>query len=77
VAIRRPPIIEVIDAMGLALFCVTGARKALNFGLGSAQAVILGAITGIGGGSSFACAPRGVLWSRVPLGRLLRQSDPP
>jgi uncharacterized membrane protein YeiH len=38
------------DAMGLALFCVTGASKASDFGLGIAQAVILGAITGIGGG---------------------------
>jgi uncharacterized membrane protein YeiH len=30
--------------------CVTGAGKAVHFGLGPAQAVILGAITGIGGG---------------------------
>jgi uncharacterized membrane protein YeiH len=42
--------ILVFDAMGLALFCVTGASKAADFGLGPAQAVILGAITGIGGG---------------------------
>jgi uncharacterized membrane protein YeiH len=40
----------VFDAVGLALFCVTGATKALAFELGPAQAVILGAITGIGGG---------------------------
>jgi uncharacterized membrane protein YeiH len=38
------------DAVGLGLFCVTGATKALDFGLGPAQAIILGAITGIGGG---------------------------
>jgi uncharacterized membrane protein YeiH len=51
------PIIErlyyavlVFDAIGLSLFCVTGASKALTFGLGSAQAIILGAITAIGGG---------------------------
>lgn len=42
--------ILVFDALGLGLFCVTGATKALDFGLGPAQAIILGAITGIGGG---------------------------
>jgi uncharacterized membrane protein YeiH len=40
----------VFDAFGLGLFCVTGATKALDFGLGPAQAILLGAITGIGGG---------------------------
>jgi len=38
------------DALGLGLFCVTGATKSLDFGLGPAQAILLGAITGIGGG---------------------------
>jgi uncharacterized membrane protein YeiH len=38
------------DAIGLAVFCVTGASKALDFRLGPVQAIILGAITGIGGG---------------------------
>jgi len=38
------------DALGLGLFCVTGATKAVDFGLGPAQAILLGAITGIGGG---------------------------
>src|SRR5512132_3210850 len=42
--------IDVLDAAGLALFCVTGASTALEFGLAAAPAVILGAITGIGGG---------------------------
>ena len=42
--------IQILDAMGLALFCVTGASKAVDFGLGPVPAVILGAITGIGGG---------------------------
>ena len=32
------------------MFCVTGAAKALGFGLGPVQATLLGAITGIGGG---------------------------
>jgi uncharacterized membrane protein YeiH len=40
----------VFDAVGLGLFCVTGATKALDFGLGPPQAILLGAITGIGGG---------------------------
>jgi uncharacterized membrane protein YeiH len=38
------------DAVGLGLFCVTGATKALDFGVGPVPAVLLGAITGIGGG---------------------------
>jgi uncharacterized membrane protein YeiH len=40
----------VFDAVGLAVFCVGGASKALDFGLGPVQAIILGAITAIGGG---------------------------
>ena len=40
----------VLDAFGLGLFCVTGATKALDFGVGAVPAVLLGAITGIGGG---------------------------
>src|SRR3954467_14857222 len=40
----------VFDAVGLGLFCVTGATKALDFGVGAVPAVLLGAITGIGGG---------------------------
>jgi uncharacterized membrane protein YeiH len=40
----------IFDAAGLGLFCVTGATKALDFGIGPVQAVLLGAITGIGGG---------------------------
>lgn len=40
----------VFDAIGLSLFCVTGASKAVTFGLGPTQATILGAVTGIGGG---------------------------
>jgi uncharacterized membrane protein YeiH len=40
----------IFDAFGLGLFCVTGATKSLDFGLGPVQAILLGAITGIGGG---------------------------
>jgi uncharacterized membrane protein YeiH len=43
--------INVLDAAGLSLFAVTGASKALESGLGPAQAVLLGALTGVGGGT--------------------------
>jgi uncharacterized membrane protein YeiH len=46
--LQRP--IQAFDAAGLALFCVTGAATALAHRLGVAESVILGAITGIGGG---------------------------
>lgn len=42
--------IDVLDAAGLSLFCVTGASTALADHVGAPEAVILGAITGIGGG---------------------------
>src|SRR3954447_5076405 len=37
----------LFDAVGLAVFCVTGASKAIAYGLGPVQATLLGAITGI------------------------------
>ena len=52
----------VFDAIGLSLFCVTGASKAIEFGLGPVQSTILGAITGIGGGIL-----RDVLLREVPV----------
>ncbi len=58
---RRDRGIQVFDAVGLAVFCVTGATKALSYGLGPVQAAILGAITGIGGGML-----RDVLLNQVP-----------
>jgi uncharacterized membrane protein YeiH len=53
--------ITVLDAAGLSLFAVIGASKALDFGLGAGQAILLGAITGVGGGTL-----RDVLVRRVP-----------
>jgi uncharacterized membrane protein YeiH len=53
--------IVVLDAAGLSLFAVTGAGKALDFELGVMQAVILGAVTGVGGGTL-----RDVLIGRIP-----------
>jgi uncharacterized membrane protein YeiH len=46
--LQRP--IDTLDAAGLSLFCVTGAATALTHGLGTVEAIILGAMTGIGGG---------------------------
>jgi uncharacterized membrane protein YeiH len=53
--------ITVLDAVGLSLFAVTGASKALQFNLGIGQAVILGAVTAVGGGTL-----RDVLVRQVP-----------
>jgi uncharacterized membrane protein YeiH len=53
--------ITVLDAAGLSLFAVTGASKALAAGLGPAPAVLLGAVTGVGGGTV-----RDVLVRRIP-----------
>ena len=53
--------ITVLDAAGLSLFAVTGASKALSFGLGPGQAILLGALTGVGGGTL-----RDVLVGQVP-----------
>lgn len=53
--------IDVLDAAGLGLFAVTGAGKALELGAGPLQAVILGAVTGVGGGTL-----RDVLIGQVP-----------
>ena len=54
--------IFLLDAAGLSLFAVSGALKALEFGVGPAQAVILGAITAVGGGTI-----RDVLIGRIPV----------
>jgi uncharacterized membrane protein YeiH len=47
---RMQPTIDVLDAAGLSLFSVTGASIALTYGLGPSEAIVLGAISGIGGG---------------------------
>jgi uncharacterized membrane protein YeiH len=46
--LERP--ILVLDAAGLALFCVTGASTAVDHHIGAVSAVVLGTITGVGGG---------------------------
>jgi len=50
-----------LDAAGLALFAVAGAQKALSYGVSPLLAVLLGAITGSGGGVF-----RDLLLARVP-----------
>ena len=53
--------VQILDAGGLALFAVSGAQKALDFLLGPATAILLGMLTGIGGGML-----RDVLAAEVP-----------
>ncbi|GAA2223729.1 trimeric intracellular cation channel family protein [Herbiconiux moechotypicola] len=43
-------LIAVLDALGLALFAVTGAQKALDHGSNGLVVVILGTLTAVGGG---------------------------
>lgn len=54
--------IVVLDAAGLSLFAVSGALKGLEYGVGPAQAVLLGAITAVGGGTL-----RDVLIREIPV----------
>ncbi|HYH33716.1 MAG TPA: trimeric intracellular cation channel family protein [Nocardioides sp.] len=54
--------VTVFDAFGLSLFCVTGALKALELGLGPVPAALMGMVTGIGGGML-----RDLLTGRVPV----------
>ena len=58
---RKQSSVQVFDAGGLALFAVSGALKALDFHLGPVTAVLLGMLTGIGGG-----IVRDVLSAQVP-----------
>jgi uncharacterized membrane protein YeiH len=43
--------INALDAVGLSVFAVIGASKAVAYGLGVGPAIILGTITGVGGGT--------------------------
>ena len=57
--LSRP--IDILDAAGLSLFAVTGAGRALELGVGPVQAIILGTVTAVGGGTL-----RDVLIRQVP-----------
>lgn len=56
----RSPVL-LFDAAGLSLFAVTGAQKAIGFGLSPIMAALLGMLTGIGGGMT-----RDVLLAEIP-----------
>ncbi|MCM2336569.1 MAG: trimeric intracellular cation channel family protein [Pseudomonas sp.] len=58
--LRNP--VQIFDAAGLALFAVSGATKALAFGLGPVSATLLGMLSGIGGGIA-----RDILVARTPV----------
>lgn len=59
---RMERVVSIFDAAGVALFCVTGALKALDYGLGPIPAALMGMVTAIGGGMI-----RDLLASRVPV----------
>jgi uncharacterized membrane protein YeiH len=56
----RSPVL-VFDAAGLALFAVSGAQKGLAFELNPVMAVLLGMLTGVGGGMM-----RDILLAEIP-----------
>lgn len=58
---RMERVINVFDAFGLGLFSVAGALKATDYGLSPLPAVLLGVMTGVGGG-----VLRDVLARRIP-----------
>jgi uncharacterized membrane protein YeiH len=53
--------VQLLDAAGLALFAISGARKSLAFDVAPLPAALLGMLTGIGGG-----VMRDVLVSEIP-----------
>lgn len=54
--------VQIFDALGLGLFAVTGAGKAIAFNLAPGTAVLMGMLTAIGGGIA-----RDLLVSEVPV----------
>ena len=52
----------ILDALGLATFMVLGVEKTLNFGAEPVVAIMMGVLTGVGGG-----AIRDVLAGEIPL----------
>jgi uncharacterized membrane protein YeiH len=54
--------ILVLDAAGLGLFAIAGTQKALEFNLSPGMAILMGTITGVGGGTV-----RDVLLARIPM----------
>lgn len=58
--LNRP--VLLFDAVGLSLFAVTGAEKALHYGHNGEVAILLGITTAVGGG-----VVRDILLTRVPV----------
>jgi uncharacterized membrane protein YeiH len=56
----RTPVL-ILDGAGLALFAVSGALKALAFGVTPVSAVMMGVLTGVGGGVA-----RDILVAEIP-----------
>jgi len=54
-------VLTALDAAGLGLFAVAGAEKALLYGINPFMSVLLGGVTGVGGGSV-----RDILLGRIP-----------
>ncbi|HMN77303.1 MAG TPA: trimeric intracellular cation channel family protein [Burkholderiaceae bacterium] len=59
--VRLADPVRLFDSLGLGLFAVTGAQKAIMFGHNAEVAVLLGVATAVGGGVA-----RDVLLNRVP-----------
>jgi uncharacterized membrane protein YeiH len=55
------PLLVTLDAGGLALFAIAGAAKALSCNINPLLAILMGTITGVGGGTV-----RDVLLARIP-----------
>ena len=60
--------VRLFDAIGLGLFAVVGTGKALAFGLGPVGAVMLGVLTGVGGGIA-----RDILVAQIPSVLVVRE----
>lgn len=59
---RFERLVNVFDAFGMGLFCVAGALKAHEYGLGPVPSAVLGMVTAVGGGII-----RDLLAGRVPV----------
>ncbi|SFW57573.1 trimeric intracellular cation channel family protein [Luteibacter sp. UNCMF366Tsu5.1] len=57
-----PMVLLTLDAAGLAIFAATGAEKAWDYGITPINAILMGAVTGCGGG-----VIRDLLLTRTPL----------
>lgn len=66
--VRHPNLFEWVDIVSVGLFVVAGADKAIRYGLGPWAVVLMGTLTGVGGGMM-----RDVFLGDIP--RIFRQSN--